>query len=64
MTDLPEKPLWRVDETALYFDVDRSTIYLWIDHGILVAEKYKGVIRIPRESIRKLRESSKVSPDE
>ncbi len=62
MTDLPQKPLLRVDEVASYFDVTNRTIYLWIDHGLLEAEKYKGVIRISRESIRTFRLSGKINP--
>ena len=64
MVDLPEKPLWRVDEVAAHFDVTRQTIYLWIDHGLLEAEKYKGCIRIPRESIENFRLSSRMKPME
>jgi excisionase family DNA binding protein len=62
MVDLPKKPLWRVDEVAEHFDVTRQTIYLWIDHGQLEAEKYKGVIRIPRDSIINFRLASRVRP--
>lgn len=62
MTDLPQKPLLRVDEVATYFDVTEKTIYLWIDHGLLEAEKYKRVIRITRASIEKFRLASKLSP--
>ena len=62
MTDLPNKPLLRVDECATYFDVSAATIYLWIDHGILEAEKIKGTIRIPRESILNCRVKSKIDP--
>ena len=64
MTDLPEKPLWRVDEVAAYFDVARSTVYLWIDHGLLEAEKLRGVIRVTRKSILRFRLASRISPDE
>lgn len=62
MVDLTKKPLLRVDEVASYFDVTEKTIYLWIDHGLLEAEKYKRVIRITRESILKFRLASKLSP--
>lgn len=62
MSDLPNKPLLRVEEAATYFDVSRSTIYLWIDHGILIAEKYRGVIRIPKESIINCRIMAKLEP--
>jgi excisionase family DNA binding protein len=62
MTDLPQKALLRVDEVASYFDVTTRTIYLWIDHGLLEAEKFKGVIRVPRESIQNFRLASKINP--
>lgn len=62
MNDLPQKPLLRVDECAIYFDVSVSTIYLWIDHGILIAEKYRGTIRIPRESVLNCRLANKLRP--
>ena len=64
MVDIPNKPLWRVDEVAAHFDVARSTVYLWIDHGLLPAEKLRGVIRVPRESIVNFRLASKISPNE
>lgn len=62
MNELPNKPLLRVDEVSTYFDVSVKTIYLWIDHGILEAEKYHGIIRISREAVRTFRLSSKMKP--
>jgi len=62
MTSLPNKELLRVDEVAAYFCVARSTVYLWIEHGILVAEKYRGVIRVPRESVETCRLKNKLTP--
>jgi excisionase family DNA binding protein len=62
MTTLPDKELLRVDEVAEYFSISRSTVYLWIDHGILIAEKYRGIIRVPRESVEKCRLSGRVDP--
>ena len=62
MTTLPEKELLRVDEVAQYFSISRSTVYLWIDHGILIAEKYRGIIRVPRESVIKCRLANKLEP--
>ena len=56
---LPQKSLFRPDEVADYFDCARSTIYLWIDHGILKAEKIKGIVRIPRQSILECRFKNK-----
>ena len=62
MTTLPQKELLRVDEVAAYFDVSRSTVYLWIDHGLLEAEKYERIIRIPRESVNNFRLARKMTP--
>jgi excisionase family DNA binding protein len=62
MINLPNKDLFRVDEVAIYFGVSRSTIYLWIDHGILCAEKYRGTIRVPKESVEKCRILNKLMP--
>jgi excisionase family DNA binding protein len=53
--DLPKKELLRIDEAADYFSVTTKTIYLWIDHGLLEAEKLGGVLRVPRSSIDKFR---------
>jgi len=62
MSTLPDKDLLRVDEVARYFGISRSTVYLWIDHGILIAEKYRGVIRVPREAVRKCRMGHRIEP--
>lgn len=59
MDRLPEKELLRVDEVAAYFDVSTRTIYLWIDHGHLQAEKLAGSIRITLKSIQKFRLKSR-----
>ncbi len=59
---LPDKSLFRVDEAAAYFDVARSTIYLWLDHGILKGEKYGGTVRISRESILNCRFNNQLKP--
>lgn len=60
--NLPDKSLFRVDEVADYFGFSRSTIYLWIDHGILKAEKYRGSLRISRVSILNCRFIYKKDP--
>lgn len=52
---LPDKSNFRPDEVAYYFGVVRSTIYNWIDNGILDASKIKGTIRISREAILRCR---------
>lgn len=33
--EVPNKPLFRLDEVADLFQVSRSTIYRWIDEGLL-----------------------------
>jgi len=48
---LANKSLFRPDEAADYFGYGISTIYTWIQHGILKAERYEGTYRISRESI-------------
>ena len=53
-----------MDEVATYFDVARSTVYLWIDHELLQAEKLRGVIRVTRESIINFRLASRIRPNE
>lgn len=50
---LPNKELLRVEEAAEYFQVTDRTIYLWIDHGHLQAERIG-----PGKSIRITRESA------
>jgi len=52
---LPNKSLFRIDETADYFGVSTRCIDLWITHGHLVAEKIVGSKRISRESILRCR---------
>lgn len=59
---LPEKSLFRVDEAASYFNVAARTIYLWVEHGILKAEKYRGTIRISRASILGCRFRARLDP--
>jgi len=57
-----KKSLYRVDEVAEYFNVNRSTVYRWIDNGVLKSEKYVKTIRISRESIEQVREDCKHDP--
>ena len=64
MKTISKKKMLRVDEVAEFLDVSRSTVYLWIDHGLLAAEKYRGVIRVPRESLKNFRLSHKTQPEE
>lgn len=38
MTDLPDKPTYRVSEVAFYFGVTGRTVYVWIENGKLEIE--------------------------
>ena len=60
MKTLPDKELSRVDEVAEYLGVAQSTIYTWVQHGHLPAEKYIRVIRISRKTLLKFRKKSKL----
>jgi excisionase family DNA binding protein len=57
-----EKNLYRVDEVATILGVARSTVYLWIDHGILTASKIRGVIRVEKDAILKVVKKNKIKP--
>ncbi|MGR9116951.1 MAG: helix-turn-helix domain-containing protein [Gammaproteobacteria bacterium] len=57
---LPQKDLFRIDEVAVYFDVSEQAIRLWIQHGHLRAEKHRGILRVPRESIVRCRFNAQV----
>lgn len=49
MKDLPLHPNLLPNEIATFLRVDRSTVYLWIDMGIIPAKKIGGRYRIPRD---------------
>ena len=56
MTDLPDKPLLRVGEVAIYFNVTERTVYLWIEHGLIKTESTPGgQIRVTKKSIDQCR---------
>ena len=56
MPELPNKELLRPDEVADYWSVAVSTVYSWIDQGIVDAIKKGGTVRIPREEVLKSKE--------
>lgn len=60
---LINKSLFRVDEVADYFNVSRSTVYLWLDRGILKVKKNSRTIRIIMDDLR-LPNKSLFRPDE
>jgi excisionase family DNA binding protein len=51
MSDLPNKAHFRPDEVAVYFSVAPSTVYGWINQGIIEAQKIGGTLRITRQAI-------------
>ena len=63
MKTIAKKEMLRVSEVAEFLDVGRSTVYQWIDHGLLAAEKYRGIIRVPRESLENFRLIHKIEPE-
>ena len=54
MLKLPEKELLRVDEVAKYLSVSKKAIYSWIESGILEGAKVRKMIRVRRESVKKM----------
>jgi len=49
---LPDKPTYRIAEIAEYYDVTRSTVYVWIRRGLIDSVLTKaGQKRITRESL-------------
>jgi len=56
MNELPDKPNLNVKEVAEFWGVDRSTVYRWIEKGVIVAVKKGGGLRIPRESALECKE--------
>lgn len=49
------KKYMRPDEVAAYFDVARSTVYLWGEHGLLeICKVTNGTIRVTVDSVKKL----------
>lgn len=52
MTTLPNKELLRPDEVAKYFSVHKTTIYRWINEGLLPSKKIGNKsVRITRKSV-------------
>lgn len=64
MEELPKRALLTVQEVARYFYVSERTVYLWIDHGLLGAEKYRRIIRITKKSVLEMRKKFRIDPEE
>lgn len=49
---LADKPTYRLEEVAAYYDVTERTVRLWIEHGHLaVVYAPSGIRRVTRESL-------------
>jgi excisionase family DNA binding protein len=44
----------RIDDFAEHFPVDRSTVYRWINTGVIKAVKIAGTRRIPASELERL----------
>jgi len=53
MEQIPPKKLLRPDEVAKFWRVSTSTIYRWIDLGIIPGVRLGGTLRIPKEEAEK-----------
>jgi excisionase family DNA binding protein len=55
MNALSDKKFLRPDEVAKHYNVSRSTVYGWIDMGLLKAVKVAGkTIRIPVDALKEI----------
>ena len=62
ISNLQNKPTYRVSEVALYYGVTERTVYLWIEHGHLATiSTPAGQKRVTRESLDKCRFSKKAA---
>ena len=58
MIELPKKKYLRPDEVADYFNVSRSVVYNWVEHGLLDGNKLtNGTLRISIESMKRFEEN-------
>ena len=64
MEELPKRALLTIQEVARYFYVSDRTVYLWIDHGLLTAEKYRRIIRVTKKSVLEMRRKFRIDPEE
>lgn len=55
---LPDKPLLRLDEVAVFFSVTQRTVYNWYAAGRLSGCNPSGAVRIYRASVVELVEKS------
>ena len=58
MKELSKKELLRPDEVAELWRVSKSTVYRWVDLGIIKTVRKGGVVRITREEAEKINSES------
>lgn len=52
MENLPERPYYKPQQIAVYFNVHVRTVYGWISEGKIEAVKVGGSMRIPRQAVK------------
>jgi len=54
MTTWAKKDYYRPDEVAIYFSINRRTVYRWIETGKIEAVKVGKMLRVPREALENI----------
>jgi len=54
MTTWAKKDYYRPDEVAIYFSINRRTVYRWIETGKIEAVKVGKMLRISREALENI----------
>lgn len=54
MTTWLKKDYYRPDEVAIYFSINRRTVYRWIETGKIEAVKVGKMLRVSREALENI----------
>jgi excisionase family DNA binding protein len=54
MTTSLKKDYYRPDEVAIYFSINRRTVYRWIETGKIEAVKVGKMLRVSREALENI----------
>jgi excisionase family DNA binding protein len=54
MTTWAKKDYYRPDEVAIYFSINRRTVYRWIETGKIEAVKVGKMLRVSREALENI----------
>ena len=54
MTTWLKKDYYRPDEVAIYFSINRRTVYRWIETGKIEAVKVCKMLRVSREALENI----------